>query len=201
MRAIDGGSPPLSSSARIHLRVLDVNDNAPNCTRQTLQFQQGQKAGDRIGQLAAIDLDQGANGLVRFRLQQPNALFQLTASGQPLYFSHELIGGIAGEVLLKRDLSAGTETGTPLNAVDANSLAFAVIVEDQNDEGNSLSTVCQVTVKLPNGTIPTNGIHLFGPIPEEILLDSNAQEGTVLLHINASGVKRWSLEESGRPGA
>ena len=104
-------------------------------------------------------------------------------------------------MLLKRDFSAGTESSTPLNGVDANSLSFAVIVEDQNDEGNSLSTVCQVTVNLPNGTTPTNGIHLFGPIPEEILLDSNAQEGTVLLHINASGVKRWSLEESGRPGA
>lgn len=81
LRAIDGGSPPLSSTARVHLRVLDVNDNAPNCSRINLQLRQGQKAGDRVGQLEAIDPDQGANGLIRFRLQQPNALFQLTASG------------------------------------------------------------------------------------------------------------------------
>lgn len=77
-------------------------------------------------------------------------------------------------------------------------LSFAVIAEDQNDEGNSLSTVCQVTVRLPNGTTQTNGIRLFQPVPEEILLNSNAQEGTLLLQINASGVKRWNLEESGR---
>lgn len=79
--AVDGGNPPRNGTARLHLRVLDVNDNVPNCSLHRFTVRVGQKVGQKIGQISANDADEGKNGIVRFRLQQPNPLLEVMANG------------------------------------------------------------------------------------------------------------------------
>ncbi|XP_061491220.1 cadherin-23 isoform X8 [Rhineura floridana] len=69
----DRGRPPLraTSSATVFVNLLDLNDNDP--TFQNLPFitdiPEGLPAGSSVFQVAAIDLDEGLNGQVTYRMQ------------------------------------------------------------------------------------------------------------------------------------
>ncbi|XP_030344443.1 cadherin-23 isoform X2 [Strigops habroptila] len=69
----DCGRPPLraTSSATVFVNLLDLNDNDP--TFQNLPFAaeiaEGLPAGSSVFQVAAIDLDEGPNGQVTYRMQ------------------------------------------------------------------------------------------------------------------------------------
>ncbi|NXN29833.1 PCDGA protein, partial [Nycticryphes semicollaris] len=70
VRAVDGGSPPLRSSAVVALRVLDVNDNAPVFAeeRYSARVPENNAAGALLLRVRASDADWGANARVRYRL-------------------------------------------------------------------------------------------------------------------------------------
>uniref|UniRef100_A0AAY4C8E6 FAT atypical cadherin 1 n=1 Tax=Denticeps clupeoides TaxID=299321 RepID=A0AAY4C8E6_9TELE len=71
--ASDGGNPPRSSSAKIHIDVLDVNDNPPVfCqTNYSLVIQENLPIGSSVLQLSASDSDGPLNGPpFSFALQQ-----------------------------------------------------------------------------------------------------------------------------------
>ncbi|XP_014815016.1 PREDICTED: protocadherin gamma-B1-like [Calidris pugnax] len=70
VRAADGGSPPLRSSAVLALRVLDVNDNAPVFAeaRYSARVPENNAAGALLLRVRARDADWGANARVRYRL-------------------------------------------------------------------------------------------------------------------------------------
>ncbi|KAF4800332.1 cadherin-23-like protein [Turdus rufiventris] len=69
----DCGRPPLraTSSATVFVNLLDLNDNDP--TFQNLPFvaeiAEGLPAGSSVFQVVAIDLDEGPNGQVSYRMQ------------------------------------------------------------------------------------------------------------------------------------
>ncbi|XP_042313490.1 cadherin-23 isoform X2 [Sceloporus undulatus] len=69
----DRGRPPLraTSSATVFVNLLDLNDNDP--TFQNLPFiteiPEGLPAGSSVFQVVAIDLDEGLNGQVSYRMQ------------------------------------------------------------------------------------------------------------------------------------
>ncbi|KAK2545140.1 hypothetical protein Q9966_001400 [Columba livia] len=69
----DCGRPPLraTSSATVFVNLLDLNDNDP--TFQNLPFAaeiaEGLPAGSSVFQVVAIDLDEGPNGQVTYRMQ------------------------------------------------------------------------------------------------------------------------------------
>ncbi|XP_015278377.1 PREDICTED: cadherin-23 [Gekko japonicus] len=69
----DRGRPPLraTSSATVFVNLLDLNDNDP--TFQNLPFiteiPEGLPAGSSVFQVVAIDLDEGLNGQVTYRMQ------------------------------------------------------------------------------------------------------------------------------------
>uniref|UniRef100_A0A663DRW9 Cadherin related 23 n=1 Tax=Aquila chrysaetos chrysaetos TaxID=223781 RepID=A0A663DRW9_AQUCH len=69
----DCGRPPLraTSSATVFVNLLDLNDNDP--TFQNLPFTaetaEGLPAGSSVFQVVAIDLDEGPNGQVTYRMQ------------------------------------------------------------------------------------------------------------------------------------
>ncbi|XP_075690684.1 protocadherin-8-like [Rhinoderma darwinii] len=62
--ASDGGSPPLSGSTTVIVRVLDFNDNSPTFQRSsvTVDLLENAPIGHFIVDLSAIDPDEGANG-------------------------------------------------------------------------------------------------------------------------------------------
>ncbi|NXO02732.1 PCDG7 protein, partial [Rhinopomastus cyanomelas] len=70
VRAQDGGSPALWSSAVLALRVLDVNDNAPVFAeeRYSARVSENNAAGALVLTVRATDADWGQNARVRYRL-------------------------------------------------------------------------------------------------------------------------------------
>ncbi|XP_064244246.1 protocadherin gamma-A10-like [Passer domesticus] len=72
VRAADGGSPSLQSSAVLALRVLDVNDNAPVFLeeRYSTRLAENNAAGALVLTVRATDADWGQNARVRYRLAE-----------------------------------------------------------------------------------------------------------------------------------
>ncbi|KAM4892807.1 uncharacterized protein FYW23_008895 [Sylvia borin] len=72
VRAADGGSPALQSSAVLALRVLDVNDNAPVFLeeRYSARLAENNAAGALVLTVRATDADWGQNARVRYRLSE-----------------------------------------------------------------------------------------------------------------------------------
>ncbi|NXH46431.1 PCDGA protein, partial [Dicaeum eximium] len=72
VRAADGGSPSLQSSAVLALRVLDVNDNAPVFAeeRYSARLAENNAAGALVLTVRATDADWGQNARVRYRLSE-----------------------------------------------------------------------------------------------------------------------------------
>ncbi|XP_064244253.1 protocadherin gamma-A10-like [Passer domesticus] len=72
VRAADGGSPSLQSSAVLALRVLDVNDNAPVFVeeRYSARLAENNAAGALVLTVRATDADWGQNARVRYRLAE-----------------------------------------------------------------------------------------------------------------------------------
>ncbi|XP_051486843.1 protocadherin beta-15-like [Apus apus] len=70
LRARDEGSPALSTSKTLLLRLLDVNDNAPMFTQEvyTMVLKENEPAGTILGRLRATDADAGKNAHVRYAL-------------------------------------------------------------------------------------------------------------------------------------
>ncbi|XP_058671553.1 protocadherin gamma-A10-like, partial [Ammospiza caudacuta] len=70
VRAADGGSPSLQSSAVLALRVLDVNDNAPvfEEAAYSAYVAENNAAGALVLRVQARDADAGANGRVSYWL-------------------------------------------------------------------------------------------------------------------------------------
>ncbi|XP_071615225.1 protocadherin gamma-A10-like [Heliangelus exortis] len=70
VRAADGGSPALWSSAVLALRVLDVNDNAPVFSeeRYSARVSENNAASALVLRVRASDADWGENARVRYRL-------------------------------------------------------------------------------------------------------------------------------------
>ncbi|XP_061313171.1 protocadherin gamma-A2-like [Pezoporus flaviventris] len=72
VRAVDGGSPAMQSSAVLALRVLDVNDNAPVFAkpRYSARLAENNAAGVLVLTVRASDEDWGQNARVRYRLSE-----------------------------------------------------------------------------------------------------------------------------------
>ncbi|NWU89325.1 PCDGA protein, partial [Upupa epops] len=70
VRATDGGSPALQSSAVLSLQVLDVNDNTPVFAeaRYSARVAENNAAGALVLTVRATDADWGQNARVRYRL-------------------------------------------------------------------------------------------------------------------------------------
>ncbi|NWV79890.1 PCDBE protein, partial [Dasyornis broadbenti] len=70
VRARDQGSPALSASKTLLVRLLDVNDNAPTFTQAiyTMVMSENEPAGRSLGRLSATDPDAGENARVRYAL-------------------------------------------------------------------------------------------------------------------------------------
>ncbi|NXY12162.1 PCDGC protein, partial [Pteruthius melanotis] len=74
VRAADGGSPPLQSSAVLSLRVLDVNDNAPVFAqerysardRYRVSLREDAPPGSTVLNVSASDADAGSNARIIF---------------------------------------------------------------------------------------------------------------------------------------
>ena len=146
--ASDGGEPQKSGTVRIHITVLDVNDNAPICEQAVYkaEVQENYPAGTQITVVRASDADQGSNGELTY------------------YFAHASVEATelfrihpeTGEITLQGNLDYETETNYQLNvkAKDLGGLADTckVVLEiiDVNDNSPSIQLMSF------SNTIPAN---------------------------------------------
>uniref|UniRef100_A0AAR2JY77 Cadherin domain-containing protein n=1 Tax=Pygocentrus nattereri TaxID=42514 RepID=A0AAR2JY77_PYGNA len=72
LTAYDGGSPKKSSTAQIHISVLDVNDNTPACNQALYkaEVKENSPIGSVLTTVSAADADEGVNGEVSYSFAQ-----------------------------------------------------------------------------------------------------------------------------------
>ncbi|KAI4550210.1 hypothetical protein MJT46_018936 [Ovis ammon polii x Ovis aries] len=130
----DCGTPPLkaTSSATVFVNLLDLNDNDP--TFQNLPFVaevlEGTPAGVSVYQVAAIDLDEGLNGLVSYRMQvgMPRMDFVINSSSGVVVTTAELDRERIAEYQLR---VVASDAGTPTKSSTS---TLTIRVLDVNDE-------------------------------------------------------------------
>ncbi|NXJ17894.1 PCDG7 protein, partial [Dicrurus megarhynchus] len=129
VRAADGGSPPLQSSAVLALRVLDVNDNAPVFAqeRYSARLAENNAAGALVLTVRATDADWGQNARVRYRLSEGRV------RGAPLS-SYFVVAAESGMITLQEALDFEDTRG------------YVLLVEAK--DGGGLVAHCKVEVEV-----------------------------------------------------
>ncbi|XP_078267124.1 LOW QUALITY PROTEIN: uncharacterized protein LOC144599761 [Rhinoraja longicauda] len=82
IRAQDHGSPAMTGHSNVLIKVIDVNDNAPEIkvTSSCNKIPENEPPGSFICLINVVDRDSGANGQVRCELKQKNVPFRLQKS-------------------------------------------------------------------------------------------------------------------------
>ncbi|XP_077559071.1 dachsous cadherin-related 1 [Haemaphysalis longicornis] len=103
VRVQDGGSPPLSSTARLRIRVSDENDHAPvfvEPVERVVRVREHQPAGSEVLRARAVDPDEGPNGQVRYELGPGSGRLR---DGRPAFALEPLSGRLTTRLPLDRE--------------------------------------------------------------------------------------------------
>ncbi|CAN8006952.1 unnamed protein product, partial [Ixodes hexagonus] len=152
VEVVDNGSPALSSTATVQVRVLDANDNDPMFEKPAFEFfvPEDAEKGRRVGTVSAHDKDAGSNAALRYSLVNANGSFQI----------NPVTGEIFTKVSLDRETKSSYEVtaevhdqGTPPRSHRA---VVKVIVADVNDNApvfvEPAETLVGVREEQPVGT-------------------------------------------------
>ncbi|NWV40928.1 PCDG2 protein, partial [Grantiella picta] len=185
VRAADGGSPPLQSSAVLSLRVLDVNDNAPVFAqeRYSARVAENNAAGALVLTVLATDADWGQNARVRYRLSEGRV------RGAPLssYVSVQAETG-ALYALRSFDYEEVRELGLWVRAEDGGAPALSsnvsvrLLIVDENDNAP------QVLYPPPPPPARAGSVSVSGAAWSGVELAPRSSEPGAL---PAGGLTRW----------
>ncbi|KAF6082368.1 hypothetical protein HJG60_014643 [Phyllostomus discolor] len=158
VKAVDKGSPPMSNHCKVLVKVLDVNDNAPELavTSLSLPVREDAPLGTVLAFISVSDRDSSVNGQVTCTLT-PDVPFKLVSTFKN-YYSLVLDSGLDREsvadyavVVTARDggspsLSATTSVSVEVADVNDNAPTFAqpeytVFVKENNPPGCHIFTV------------------------------------------------------------
>ncbi|XP_073474007.1 protocadherin-8-like [Aquarana catesbeiana] len=166
--AMDGGSPSLSGSAVVNVRVLDFNDNSPVFEKSavTVDMMEDAPAGYLLLDLNADDLDEGANGEIIYSFSP-----QVSPEVRQLFHVDPKSGGITleGKVdyesrqtyefdIQAQDLSPNPLTATckiTVHIIDANDNAPAITI-------TPLTTVNKGIAYITEGAAKDSFVALIG---------------------------------------
>ncbi|XP_055454691.1 protocadherin beta-18-like, partial [Psammomys obesus] len=179
LTAFDGGSPPRSGTAIIHVVVMDINDNAPHFSQERYQSQtpENSPVGLVVIQVSAEDVDSGVNAEVSYSFfdasEDIRATFQINPfSGEIMLralLDYELVksyklniqavdgGGLSArctvlvQVLDINDNAPELIMSSLVNEVVENSpeTVLAVFRINDRDSGENGKTVCYIQENLP----------------------------------------------------
>ncbi|NWT14286.1 PCDB8 protein, partial [Vireo altiloquus] len=147
VQARDEGSPTLSVSKTLLVRILDVNDNAPTFTQAiyTMVMSENEPAGRSLGRLSATDPDAGENAHVRYALVPP------------------LTGTLAAASFVSVDAESGTVRSLcPLDYEKVRAFEVTVRAADGGSPPLSAQAVLRIMVQDENDNSPV----LLHPSPD-----------------------------------
>uniref|UniRef100_A0A8C7W1L9 Cadherin domain-containing protein n=1 Tax=Oncorhynchus mykiss TaxID=8022 RepID=A0A8C7W1L9_ONCMY len=158
LTAVDGGDPQRSGTVKIHITVLDANDNAPVFTESLYKVTVVENAlgSTVVAQVSAIDADQGYNGNVTYS-------FTHMEEGTPPLFH---IDPHTGEIKLTGELDYETvqnyeinlQAKDPWGLTGASKLVIEIL--DVNDN-SPIITMTSFSGKIPEDSIPGTVVALI----------------------------------------
>ncbi|TSV15244.1 Protocadherin gamma-A8 [Bagarius yarrelli] len=153
LTAYDGGSPKKSGTARIHITVLDTNDNAPVCKQSVykVDISENSPSGTFLTTVSATDADEGINGLISY------AIVQASKEARELFKINPETGAIT--TLDTLDYESKTSFQLNVKARDKWGLADTckVIIEviDENDNSPSIQLMSFSNIIPENSPVGT----------------------------------------------
>ncbi|XP_055980393.1 protocadherin beta-16-like [Sorex fumeus] len=148
LKALDGGTPPLSGTSKVLIEVVDVNDNAPEFEQQlyNVHISENRPIGSLVITVSASDLDSGVNGQISYTFFQPSEDISKTLE----------INSLTGEIQLRKqlDFEAVQSYEVDIKATDGGGLSgkctLLLRVVDVNDNPP------EVTMSAFTSPIPEN---------------------------------------------
>ncbi|KAK2849123.1 hypothetical protein Q5P01_008957 [Channa striata] len=127
--ASDGGDPHRSGTVRIHIAVLDANDNAPKCSQAVYkaEVKENSPEGTVVTTVSATDADKGVNGEVTYSIPH------VTKDAKQLF----VVNVETGEI--KVAVSEDSPPGTTIAVVN---------VDDEDSDGNG-AVKCSINSDMP----------------------------------------------------
>ncbi|XP_055498755.1 protocadherin gamma-C5-like [Leucoraja erinacea] len=197
IRAQDHGSPAMTGHSKILIKVIDVNDNAPEIkvTSASNTIQENTPSGSFISQIYVMDRDSAANGQVRCEIQK-NVPFRLqkTSNHYKLVTSETLDREAISEyniVISAWDLGSPSLTSNKtiqiaISDVNDNAPQFAessynVYVMENNAPGVSIFTVTATDHDLDQNSYLSYSFldnHIQN-MPVSTYLSINSMNGTI----------------------
>ncbi|XP_049643302.1 LOW QUALITY PROTEIN: protocadherin alpha-1-like [Suncus etruscus] len=176
VKAVDKGSPPMADHCKILVKVLDVNDNAPEMaiTSLSLPIREDSPLGTVIALIRVSDLDSGANGQVTCSLN-PNMPFKLVST----YKNHYSL--VLDSALDRENVSSyqvvvtARDGGSPALWATA---SVSVEVSDVNDHAPAFAQP-EYTVFVKENNAP--GCHIFTVSARDADAQENARVSYALV--------------------
>uniref|UniRef100_A0A2K5PLE7 Protocadherin alpha subfamily C, 2 n=1 Tax=Cebus imitator TaxID=2715852 RepID=A0A2K5PLE7_CEBIM len=171
VKAVDKGSPPMSNHCKVLVKLLDVNDNAPELavTSLSLPIREDAPLSTVIALISVSDRDSGANGQVTCSLM-PHVPFKLVSTFRN-YYSLVLDSALDRESLSVYELVVtARDGGSPSLWATA---SVSVEVADVNDNAPTFAQP-EYTVFVKENNPP--GCHIFTVSAQ----DADAQENALV---------------------
>ncbi|KAM4621321.1 protocadherin gamma-A5-like [Polymixia lowei] len=161
LTAVDGGDPQRSGTLKIHITVLDANDNAPVFTQSIFKaaVTENVPKGTLVTTVSATDADEGTNGLITYHFNRMSSnvadLFKLdektgdlTVNGQ-IDYEQNKIYEIDVQAKDQGGQSASTKVNIEVNDVNDNAPIITVTSFSSpiSEDSTSGTTVAIINVK------------------------------------------------------
>ncbi|NWI13967.1 PCDGC protein, partial [Crypturellus soui] len=154
LTAVDGGDPARTGTARIHVVVLDANDNAPVFSQAvyTVRVREDVPVGSTLLTVSATDADDGMYGDVKFSFQK------ISVKATEIFHLDTEMGAIT--LVKSLDFEEGDSYNLQVQAKDGGGLSdtakVTITVTDVNDNAPEISVrslLSAVPEDSPSGTV------------------------------------------------
>uniref|UniRef100_A0A8C2HZ23 Cadherin domain-containing protein n=1 Tax=Cyprinus carpio TaxID=7962 RepID=A0A8C2HZ23_CYPCA len=137
LTAFDGGEPQMSGTMKIHITVLDANDNAPVCSQSVYKtsIAENSPKGTVLTTVSASDADQGSNGRISFSMSSTADkgadIFEIDPESGVV----KLIGGIDYEIskYYQTDVQFRVKAQDGGSPPLSSNVSVKIMIQDQND--------------------------------------------------------------------
>ncbi|XP_034373801.2 protocadherin beta-14-like [Arvicanthis niloticus] len=152
LTALDGGSPPRSGTTLIVIKVLDINDNAPEFAQSLYEVQvpEDTPVGSSIIAISAKDLDMGNNGKISYSFLHTTEDIRKTFEINPMSGEVNLRSLLDFEVIQSYSVNIQATDGGGLSA----KCTLSVKVLDINDNAPEV-IMSSITKTIPENASET----------------------------------------------